>query len=120
MERSRHVQVLLGLHDGWRVAWPFNNHGRVHFGLLCSCNVLFQVQSAHLHFSFKVNLGLLVTLLSVLDFLVSPVDEMIHCSDMVVSIVLNALLSVLLIKIELFYDLVEKLVLNRHLFFPWE
>ena len=72
------------------------------------------------HFLLEINLGKLVTLLSVLNLLVSLVNQVIACGDVVVSIVLDTLLSILSVKIELFNDFIVQLLLERHLLLPRE
>ena len=112
VERSSHVEVLL-VASGDRirrvvggVPWLVH-HSLVGWIVLQS--------SAETHLLLKVDLGLLVGLLSIPQLLVSPVDEVVAGRDVVVAVVFNALLSILAVEVELVDDLVEQLVLNRHL-----
>lgn len=69
----------------------------------------------HFHFSFEVHFRLLVALLPIFQLLVPAVDQMVAGGDVVVSVVLDALLSVLPVERELVDDLVEQLLFDRHL-----
>jgi hypothetical protein len=58
----------------------------------------------------------LVALLSIFELSVSLVDQVIACSDVVMAIVLDALLSVLTIKVVFDESLLEKFILYWHFF----
>lgn len=59
------------------------------------------------HLLLKVNLSLLVRLLPVFKLPVPFVDEMVASGDVVMPVVFDAFGSILFIKIELHYDLIE-------------
>lgn len=61
----------------------------------------------HPHLLLEVNLRQLITLLSVFDLTVTFVDQVIAGSNVVVTIVLNALLRVLPVEVILFEKAVE-------------
>lgn len=97
MQWSSHVQVLLLLN--YRI-W-----GDVGISALGDSVVRVMAcildSGAHSHFLLEIDLGLLVAILPVLDLSVPLVDQVVACGDMVMTIVLNALLSVLPIEVVL-------------------
>ena len=102
MERGSHVQVLLLLrgHDYWVWGVILISDVRHDCGLVCGVDSD-RVFGAHSHLLFEVDLGLLITLLAILELSVSLVDQMIAGCDVIMSIVLNALLSIFLIEVVL-------------------
>jgi hypothetical protein len=89
--------------------------------IICSLLYLLWLQcSTHSHFLLEVELGLLVTLLAVLYLLVTLVDQVVACCDVVVPVIFDTLLSILLVEVEFVKDPIEQLVLNRHLLFTWK
>ena len=117
VQRSRHIQILLLGLGNWI--------GRVVRTMSCIIHHsfvrrVFLVISAEPHFPLEVDFSLLVAFLSIPQLLVSSVDQVVTSSDVVVPVVLDALLSVLAIKVEFVDDLVEQFILDRHLFLAWE
>lgn len=113
MEWCSHVEILFTRGNSHIRYW------RVIIGI-STIVFLILVFHAHTHPFFEINFGLLVRFLSILQFFVTPINEMITSSNMVVSIVLYTFGSVLTIKIELLYDLIKKFLLNRHFLFARE
>lgn len=111
MQWSCHVQVLLvvaGNIRNWRridrVSLAL--HDRLVLDVIGGLSGLFDC-GRHLHLSFEVQLRLLVALLAILQFLVSPVDQVVAGSNVIVSIVLNAFLGVFPFELEFLDNLVE-------------
>ena len=121
---SGHIQILLLLSSDNVWLW------RLILANSLSINSLIGVDSLSLldccwigpesHFLFEIDFCLLVGLLSIFKLFISLVDEMITCSDMVVSIVLDTFLSVLSIEFIFFKQFLVKLFVNWHLFFAGE
>jgi hypothetical protein len=91
-----------------------NNGCLVHKVSFSLINLIWLLSSAHSHFLFEIKLGLLIVFLPILDLLVSLIDQVIASSNMVVSVIFDAFLSILFVKIELIEDSAEKLVFERH------
>mgnify|MGYP007028883885 CR=1 FL=1 len=88
--------------------------------LICNnLDWLFNV-SAHSHFLFEVNFGKGIVFLSVLDLFVSFVYEMITSSNVVMSVILNTLNSILRVKLKFIQKTIEQFFLHRHLLFSWK
>lgn len=75
---------------------------------------------SHSHLFLKVHLRKLVAFLAILYLSVALVDEVIAGSDMVVSVVFDALLAVLAVEVELLQNVVEELLLHWHFLFAWK
>ena len=61
----------------------------------------------HFHLSLEIDLRLLVAFLPILDLLVSTLDQMVACSNMIMPVILDAFLGILFIKIEFINDFTE-------------
>ena len=115
VKRRSHVQILFL--SGSRVRTDVV----VAAGLIDNrlVGVLFEIGSES-HLTFEFVLCLLVTFLSVLQFLVPPVNQVITRRNVVVAVVLDAFDGVLAIEIEFLDNFGEQLLLNGHLFLARE
>lgn len=124
VQRGGHVQILFIVVCNM---WPRGLIDRIpltlHYGfvlsIICGLSSLFD-GCGHLHLALEVHLGLLIALLSVLELLVAPVDQVVARSDVIMSIVLYTLLSILAIKVEFFDNLVEQFLFDGHFLLAWE
>ena len=104
MKRCSHVQILLvTLRNGIRrvvrgMSWL------VHDSLI---GWIVFIISAKSHLSLEINFCLLITLLSIPQLSVPTINKVVASSDVVVTIVLNTLLSVLAVEVELIHDFVK-------------
>jgi len=74
----------------------------------------------HAHLLFEIDFGEGVVLLPIFDFSVSFVNEVVTGCNMVMPIILDTLDSVFIVKLELFKQAVEKLLLKWHFLFTRE
>jgi hypothetical protein len=113
IDRLRHVEVLLD-----RLRFGTDGGSLVGLGGVRTCCIL--ESSAHPHFLLEVNFRERIAFLTVFDFSVAFVDEVITGSDVVMTVIFNALLSIFGFELVLLEEAVEKLFIHWHLFFAWE
>lgn len=111
MQWSSHIEILFT----WSSIWC----RRVVIGI-SAIIFLILVFHTYTHPFFKIDFGLLIGLLSVLKFFVTPVYQVITGSDMIVSVILYTFCSIFTIKIELLNNLDEKFFLHWHFLFARE
>lgn len=109
MDRSSHIEIHF---------WSRRLVGYISISnyscLVLTINRIFDI-GAHPHLLLEVDLRERIALLPILDLSISLVNEMVACSNMVVSIVFNTLNCILFVEIEIFKQSVEELVFDWHL-----
>ena len=90
-----------------------------HCGLVRRINID-RILIRHPHLLLEVDFSLVIALLSILDLSVPLVYQMVAGRDMVVSIVFNALLSILSVEIVFNEQFFKEFILHRHLFLAGE
>ena len=115
MQGRCHIQILFLLSRNYNGIWRVILISNIaHYcGLICWVNS-YGILCTHSHFFLKIYFGLLIALVSILNLSISFINQMIARRDMVMTVILDAFLSILSVKIILHEELFEELVLNWH------